>query len=493
MEKFNVFSHIAERTGGSIYVGVVGPVRTGKSTFIKRFMDLYVMPNITDVYLKERTRDELPQSGAGRTISTTEPKFVPDEPVEVLFEENTKARIRLVDCVGYTVGSAKGYVDEDGPRLVRTPWFDHPIPFQEAAELGTRRVINEHSTIGLVITTDGSIADIPREDYLEPEQRVIEELRSLGKPFIVALNSIHPKSPETISLAQSLSEKYGVTVIPIDCLRMTKDDILGIFQKVLMEFPIREFNVRLPRWVEELNRDHWLRQVYEELAWEAVSQLQKVNDVKLHALELFQESEHVQLVSVENLDLGTGKVTLNITLLNDLFYSVLAEMTGLEVEGDHHLMRLMQDLSIAKTEYDKLSAALQHVRQTGYGIVIPSLEDITFEQPELIKQGRNFGIKLTASAPSIHMVQASIQTEVTPLVGTEKQGEELISSLTEEFEKDPNALWERDFLGRSLQDMVREGINSKLYRMPENAQEKLQETLSKIINEGSGGLICIIL
>lgn len=493
MEKFNVFSHIAERTAGSIYVGVVGPVRTGKSTFIKRFMDLFVMPNITDIYLKERTRDELPQSGAGRTITTTEPKFVPDEPVEIVLEEATKARIRLVDCVGYTVPSAKGYMDEEGPRLVRTPWFEHPIPFQEAAELGTRRVIAEHSTIGLVITTDGSIADLPRSEYAAPEARVIEELRALGKPFVVALNSIHPNSPETIALANELSNAYGIQVLPMDCLRMTKDDILRLFGEVLMEFPLREFNVRLPKWVEELAADHWLRQLYEDVAWESVTELRRVKDVKKIAVKRFADSEHVQFVTVENLDLGTGKVTLNIALLNALFYNVLAEMTGLEVHGDHHLMRLMQDLTVAKREYDKLSAALQHVRQTGYGIVIPSLEDITFEQPELIKQGRNFGVKLTASAPSIHMVQASIQTEVTPLVGTEKQGEELIRSLTEEFQEDPNALWDRDFLGRSLQDMVREGINSKLYRMPENAQEKLQETLSKIINEGSGGLICIIL
>jgi stage IV sporulation protein A len=493
MEKFNVFSHIAERTAGSIYVGVVGPVRTGKSTFIKRFMDLFVMPGITDVYLKERTRDELPQSGAGRTISTTEPKFVPDEPVEIVLEEATKARIRLVDCVGYTVASAKGYMDEEGPRLVRTPWFEHPIPFQEAAELGTRRVITEHSTIGLVVTTDGSISDLPRSEYAEPEGRVIEELQALGKPFVVALNSIHPNSPDTIALANELSAAYGVQVLAMDCLRMTKEDILRLFGEVLMEFPLREFSVRLPKWVEELASDHWLRQLYEDVAWESVAELKRVKDVKQVAVKRFADSEHVQLVTVESLDLGTGKVTLNIALLNELFYNVLAEMTGLEVQGDHHLMRLMQDLTVAKREYDKLSAALQHVRQTGYGIVIPSLEDITFEQPELIKQGRNFGIKLTASAPSIHMVQASIQTEVTPLVGTEKQGEELIRSLTEEFEDDPNALWERDFLGRSLQDMVREGINSKLYRMPENAQEKLQETLSKIINEGSGGLICIIL
>ncbi|HHY09044.1 MAG TPA: stage IV sporulation protein A [Firmicutes bacterium] len=493
MASFNVFSHIAERTGGSIYVGVVGPVRTGKSTFIKRFMDLYVMPNITDVYLRERTQDELPQSGAGKTITTTEPKFVPDEPVEILFGEKTKARIRLVDCVGYTVPSAKGYVDEEGPRLVRTPWFEHAIPFQEAAELGTKRVISEHSTIGLVVTTDGSIADLPREDYVEPETRVIEELQELGKPFVVVLNSAQPHSPETAALADELRQRHNVTVFPLDCLRMTKEDILALFQEVLMEFPLREFNVRFPKWVEELERTHWLRETYEEIAWDCVSRLKRVKDIEEIALGGFQESEHVLSVGLADFDLGAGKATLDITVKNELFYAVLAEITDLEVEGDHHLMRLMQDLSVAKKEYDKLSAALQHVRQTGYGIVIPSLEDITFEQPELIKQGRNFGIRLTASAPSIHMVEASIQTEVTPLVGTEKQGEELIKSLTEEFEKDPDALWERDFLGRSLQDMVREGINSKLYRMPENAQDKLQETLSKIINEGSGGLICIIL
>lgn len=493
MEKFDVFSHIAERTAGSIYVGVVGPVRTGKSTFIKRFMDLFVMPNITDVYLKERTRDELPQSGAGRTITTTEPKFVPDDPVEITFVENIKARIRLVDCVGYTVEGAKGYEDESGPRLVRTPWFEHPIPFQEAAELGTRRVINEHSTIGLVVTTDGSIADLPRSEYEEPESRVIEELQALGKPFVVALNSAHPSSPETQALAQRLREMYSVTVVPLDCLRMTHDDILRLFAEVLLEFPLREFNVRLPKWVRELKADHWLRQLYEELAWETVLRLKKVKDVQQLAVGRFEASEYVQAVQVEALDLGTGRATLAINLQSQLFYNILAEMTGLEVEGDHHLMRLMQDLTAAKREYDKIAAALQHVRETGYGIVIPSLEDIIFEQPELIKQGRNFGIKLTASAPSIHMVQASIQTEVTPFVGTEKQGEELIRSLTEEFERDPNVLWERDFLGRSLQDLVREGINSKLYRMPEHAQEKLQETLSKIINEGSGGLICIIL
>lgn len=493
MERFSVFSDIAERTGGSIYVGVVGPVRTGKSTFIKRFMDLMVMPNITDPYVKERTKDELPQSGAGRTITTTEPKFVPDEPVEIAFQDNVKARIRLVDCVGYTVASAKGYEDETGPRMVMTPWFEQPIPFQEAAELGTSKVISEHSTIGLVLTTDGSITDIPRSDYEVPEERVIQELRELGKPFVVALNSVHPESQETRELAASLSEKYGVTVVPIDCLRMTRADIINLFHEVLFEFPMREFSVRLPKWVDELPANHWLRKLYEEAVYEVVAQIRTLRDVDAVAVQSLAKCEHVESVTLGHLDLGTGKVFINITTDTQLFFQILSELTGFEISGDHDLMRLMQDLSVAKKEYDKLATALQHVREHGYGIVIPSLDDITFEQPELIKQGRNFGVRLTASAPSIHMVQANIQTEVTPFVGTEKQGEELVKSLTEEFQQDPNALWSRDFLGRSLQDLVRDGINSKLHRMPENAQEKLQETLSKIINEGSGGLICIIL
>ncbi|MGI6149273.1 MAG: stage IV sporulation protein A, partial [Limnochordia bacterium] len=380
-----------------------------------------------------------------------------------------------------------------GPRMVMTPWFDQPIPFQEAAELGTAKVISEHSTIGLVLTTDGSITDIPRTDYEIPEERVIQELRDLGKPFVVALNSAHPEAPETVQLGEALSEKYGVTVVPIDCLRMTRSDIIDLFHEVLFEFPIREFSLRFPKWVDELRPNHWLRKLFEEAVYEVVAQIRTLRDVEAVALQSLAHCDHVDSVNLAHLDLGTGKVLVNLATPQNLFFQVLSEITGFEVSGDHHLMRLMQDLSVAKKEYDKLSSALQHVREHGYGIVIPSLEDITFEQPELIKQGRNFGIRLTASAPSIHMVQANIQTEVTPFVGTEKQGEELVKSLTEEFQQDPNALWSRDFLGRSLQDMVREGINSKLLRMPENAQEKLQETLSKIINEGSGGLICIIL
>lgn len=492
MEKFDLFADIANRTGGSIYIGVVGPVRTGKSTFIKRFMDLFVLPNIHDIHLRERTNDELPQSGAGRMITTTEPKFVPEEPVEIVLQDSVRFRVRLVDCVGYTVPGAKGYLDEDGPRMVMTPWFDHQIPFQEAAEIGTRKVISEHSTIGLVVITDGSVTDLERDDYIEAEERVIAELKELEKPFVVVLNTDQPHSSSALELASSLEERYQVKVVPLDCLRMSQNDIISLLQSALYEFPVREVNFRLPRWVEELTSDHWLRQDFESAVYQCVESIERLRDVD-GSLSVLSSSDVIESVRLQAMDMGIGRVEIQLSADRALFYQVLAGMTGLEVDGDHHLIRLMQDLSIAKREYDKLAAALMQVRETGYGIVSPSLDDITFEQPELIKQGRHFGIRLTASAPSIHLIRANITTEVTPLVGTEKQGEELMQSLTEEFQEDPDALWSRDFLGRSLQDLVREGIQAKLNRMPENAREKLQETLSKIINEGSGGLICIIL
>lgn len=492
MEKFDLFADIANRTGGSIYIGVVGPVRTGKSTFIKRFMDLFVLPNIHDIHLRERTNDELPQSGAGRMITTTEPKFVPEEPVEIVLQDSVRFRVRLVDCVGYTVPGAKGYLDEDGPRMVMTPWFDHQIPFQEAAEIGTRKVISEHSTIGLVVITDGSVTDLERDDYIEAEERVIAELKELEKPFVVVLNTDQPHSSSALELASSLEERYQVKVVPLDCLRMSQNDIISLLQSALYEFPVREVNFRLPRWVEELTSDHWLRQDFESAVYQCVESIERLRDVD-GSLSVLSSSDVIESVRLQAMDMGIGRVDIQLSADRALFYQVLAGMTGLEVDGDHHLIRLMQDLSIAKREYDKLAAALIQVRETGYGIVSPSLDDITFEQPELIKQGRHFGIRLTASAPSIHLIRANITTEVTPLVGTEKQGEELMQSLTEEFQEDPDALWSRDFLGRSLQDLVREGIQVKLNRMPENAREKLQETLSKIINEGSGGLICIIL
>ncbi|OUM98046.1 MAG: stage IV sporulation protein A [Firmicutes bacterium ZCTH02-B6] len=491
MEKLDVIQDIAVRTSGDVFIGVVGPVRTGKSTFIKRFMDLLVLPRIKDAYDRQRAQDELPQSGAGRTIMTTQPLFVPDQPVTLEFN-GARARVRLVDCVGYTVPGARGYEDEQGPRLVRTPWFDRDIPFQEAAELGTRKVIEEHATIGIVITTDGTVADLPRQAYVEAEQRVINELKALGKPFLVLLNSVEPEARSVQELAEELSQQYGVTVVPINCLRMSQQDALDVLHEILFEFPVQELSVRLPAWIDELPADHPLRRQFLDAAWETIAPVERLRDVE-QAVASLAAYEFVETVTLKQMELGQGTATVEVGTRRALFYKVLAEMTGFQVAGDHHLVRLMQDLAVAKREYDKVAAALADVRTAGYGIVTPSLEDIAFDEPEIIRQGGRFGVKLRAGAPSIHMVRADIYTEVTPFVGTEKQGEEFVRYLTEEFEKDPGSVWNSDFLGKSLQDLVREGIQSKLHRMPEHAQKKLQETLTKIINEGSGGLICFIL
>ncbi|HET7559047.1 MAG TPA: stage IV sporulation protein A [Limnochordia bacterium] len=492
MEGFDVFRDITERTGGSVYLGVVGPVRTGKSTFIKRFMDLLVMPNITDANDRQRAQDELPQSGSGKTVMTTQPHFVPDEPITLHVQEHASFRVRLVDCVGYAVQGARGFADEEGPRMVRTPWFDHDIPFEEAAEIGTRKVIAEHSTIGLVVVTDGTITDIPREGYIDAERRVIKELAELGKPFVVLVNSTAPQSAQAQGLADELGEAYGVRAVPVDCQNMSRDDILAILREVLYEFPVREIGVKLPSWVEELDEAHWLKQSYLETMRAAIAPVQKLRDVE-GAAAAIAAGENVDKATLADMQLGSGKVRIEVQSPDGLFYTILQELTGFEISGNHDLVRLMKELAIAKTEYDKMAEGLEQVRENGYGIVAPRLEDITFDEPQIIRKGGQFGVKLQASAPSIHMVRADIVTEVTPFVGTEKQGEELARFLSDEFENDPSKVWNSDFLGKSLQDLVREGIQTKLQRMPDNARRKLQDTLTKIINEGSGGLICIIL
>lgn len=492
MERFDVFRDIAERTGGDIYIGVVGPVRTGKSTFIKRFMELMVIPQIQEAYDRERATDELPQSGSGRTIMTTEPKFVPDEAVAVTVGENIQLRVRLVDCVGYTVEGAMGYQDETGPRMVMTPWSEEPMTFQTAAEMGTEKVINDHSTIGLVVTTDGSITDIPREQYIRAEERVIGELTALGKPFILVVNSTHPWNPETQELAAQLSGKYNLPAVPIDCMRMTMEEITQVMGEALSMFPVPEVQVELDKWVEELEPDHWLRKHYEEAVFQAVEGISRVRDIQ-GAVQRLQAVDHVRDVTTPMINLGQGSVTIVISAPEDLFYKILREVSGFEVEGNHHLMRIMADLSKVKRTYDRVSEALQQVQEKGYGIVNPTIEEIEFAEPEVIRQGSRCGVRIRANAPSIHMVRAQIMTEVTPIVGTEKQGEEFAQYLTHEFERDPAKVWQTEFFGKSLNDLVKEGIQSKLTRMPENAQEKLQETLTKIINEGSGGLICIII
>ncbi|MCR6545883.1 stage IV sporulation protein A [Dehalobacterium formicoaceticum] len=492
MEKFDIMRDIAERTGGDIYLGVVGPVRTGKSTFIKRFMELLVLPNIVEFHERERAQDELPQSGGGRTIMTTEPKFIPSEAVEISIREGLDMRVRLVDCVGYAVPGAVGFEEEEGPRMVHTPWFDDEIPFQEAAEIGTRKVITDHSTIGIVVLTDGSVTEIPRENYLEAEERVILELKELNKPFVIVLNSIHPYAPETIELAESLSERYNVSVIPVNAYSMEHEDIMQVLQQSLYEFPVTEVNINLPLWIEELDSAHWLRSQCEDSVKNAVSNVRKLRDIDL-ALEELSQPEIIDTVQLSLMDLGTGVANIEITMQDGLFHRILEEVSGTSIEGDHTLLRLLREYSHANREWKKVSYAVEEARMGGYGVVTPSLAEMTLEEPELIKQGGRFGVKLKASAPSFHLIRANIYTEITPLIGSEKQCEELMRYILEEFEDNPQKIWETNIFGKSLHELVQEGIQGKLYRMPENAQVKFQETLQRIANEGGGGLICIIL
>jgi stage IV sporulation protein A len=492
MENLNLYQDIAKRTDGDIYVGVVGPVRTGKSTFIKKFMNLLVIPNIENDYKKERAKDELPQSAGGRTIMTTEPKFVPNEAIEITIDKNLKLKTRLVDCVGYLVDNAIGYLEDDIPRMVKTPWSDDEIPFERAAEIGTKKVIEEHSTIGIVITTDGSITDIPREDYIIAEERVVSELRSLNKPFIILLNSSIPNSPETLKLADFLSNKYKVCVIPLNCEELSIDDINNIFSKVLYEFPIEQISVNFPKWVDGLDFSHPLKlQLFNELK-ESFKDISVLKEIGACADNL-KQSDIITSANANEIMLGTGNVTFSITLKDELFYQVLSEMTGVPIANEGDLFSTINSLSDAKRKYDKIAYAMEEVNAKGYGIVTPTIDELILEEPEMVKQGSRFGVKLRATAPSIHMIRANIETEVSPIVGSEKQSEELVNYLLSEFESDPKQIWSSNIFGKSLHELVNEGLQTKLSKMPDEAQTKLQETLERIVNEGSGGLICIIL
>ncbi len=492
MENFEIYQDIALRTEGDIYIGVVGPVRTGKSTFIKRFMELLVLPNIENVYKKERAIDELPQSAGGRTIMTTEPKFIPNEAAQITLNGNVKLKTRLVDCVGYLVNNALGYLEDDTPRMVKTPWSENEIPFETAAELGTRKVIVEHSTVGIVVTTDGSITDIPREEYLVPEERVINELKELNKPFIILMNCQNPNDSYSIQMARSMSEKYGTPVIPISCLDMNLDDINMIFSTLLYEFMIDKIDIKFPRWLEGIDCNSELKQSLFSQVKDCFQNTRRLKDVNENYLKL-QEGEEIKRAVVEEVNLGNGVVTVNVELKDSLFYSMLTQITGVEIKNEGELFSCISSFAKVKKEYDKMEYALHEVNEKGYGIVSPGIEDLILEEPEIVKQGQKYGVKLKAKAPSIHMIKIDTETEVSPLVGSEKQSEELVKYLLSEFENDPKQLWKSNIFGKSLHELVNEGLQNKLARMPEDAQGKLQETLQKIVNEGSGGLICIIL
>ena len=492
MENLNLYEDIKSRTDGDIYVGVVGPVRTGKSTFIKNFMDLLVIPNIENEYKKERAKDELPQSAAGRTIMTTEPKFVPNEAIEITLGNNLKLRTRLVDCVGYLVNNAIGYLEDDVPRMVKTPWSDEELPFEVAAEIGTKKVIQEHSTIGILMTTDGSITDIPREDYIEAEERVVKELKELNKPFVIILNTDNPFADSTRELATNLEIKYQASVLPIDCSTLSIDNINDIFGKLLYEFPVEQLNISFPKWVDGLSDEHWLKKSLYSNIKEAFSDIHILKEIE-PCVSKIQQTDVISKTLIDEIKLGTGAISISINLKDDLFYKILTEISGVNISNEGDLFSIITTLATTKKEYDKIAYALEEVKAKGYGIVTPSMEELILDEPEIVKQGTRFGVKLKAKAPSIHMIRADIETEVSPIVGSEKQSEDLVNYLLSDFETDPKKIWESNIFGKSLHELVNEGLQNKLYRMPEDAQMKLQETLERIVNEGSGGLICIIL
>lgn len=492
MEKYDIYKDIAERTQGDIYVGVVGPVRTGKSTFIKRFMELMVIPNIDNPHKKERAKDELPQSGSGKTIHTTEPKFVPNEAVEIEFEGGTKFKVRMVDCVGYIVKGALGYVEGEAPKMVNTPWYDYEIPFEEAAEIGTKKVINEHSTIGLLITTDGSITGIERGEYLEAEERVVNELKSINKPFIMVLNSKNAAAPETEVLARELEGKYDVPVQVMDVINMNEGDIANIFQRILREFPVKEINIDMPEWIENLSSKHWVKINFMKFLKDMCKDIFKVRDINKSLLS-FSEVDFLDSAKLDEMNMGEGTARVNIIPKQELFYKILGETCSREIKGENDLLTLMGEFSRAKVEYDKIADALKDVKEKGYGLVAPQLSEMTLEEPEIVQHGGRYGVKLKASAPSLHFIKADIQTEISPIMGTEKQSEDFYKSILDQFDNDKSQIWQSNMFGKSLEVLVKEGLQNKLFKMPDDVQVKIQKTLQRIINEGNGSLICIIL
>lgn len=491
METANVYKDIAARTGGDIYIGVVGPVRTGKSTFVKKFMEEMILPQLSSQAVRTRARDELPQSAAGRTIMTTEPKFIPETAVTVELEGGGSFKARLIDCVGYMVDGAMGHEENDKPRMVKSPWYEEEIPFDLAAETGTQKVIRDHSTIGLVVTTDGSISDIPREKYQAAEERVVAELEDINKPFVILLNCVDPKSAASRELAAQMEAQYGHTVLPISCVDLDSTAIDRILQSVLYEFDVKEIAFAMPKWITMLEPDHWLQTAVYSAAQDFAASIGQMKDVVQRDQPI--QCEYLKESKIRSMQLATGQVTLELSLQPDIFYQVLGETTGLEICDEASLMPCIISLAKAKREYEKIRSAIEQVEATGYGIVMPTINELHLEEPEIVRQGGRYGVRLKASAPSIHLLKATINTEISPIVGSERQSEELVMSLLQDFEQDPIRIWESNIFGKSLHELVNEGLQNKLLHMPQEARARLQETLERVINEGCSGLICIIL
>ena len=491
MEKYEIIKNIAKRSGGDIYLGVVGAVRTGKSTFIKRVVQTLIVPNIEDEYERKRALDEIPQSAAGKTIMTTEPKFVPNNTAKIKIDD-INCNIKLIDCVGYMINNAIGATDENGPRMVKTPWYNEEIPFTEAAEIGTEKVIKEHSTIGIVVTSDGSIGDFQRSDYIEAETRVIEELKSIGKPFIVVLNTTHPTHPDTENIAREIKSKQNIPVLPINIEAMNEKDMYNILREALYEFPVLEVRVNMPEWISILNPDNKIKKAYIESIKESVIEINKIRDVE-KITEHFLENEYIEKCYLSDIDTSTGIITVNLTAPIKLYNETLNELIDKDIKTKADLLSLFQEYNVAKREYNQIKYALNMVKQTGYGIATPSIDDMKLDKPEIIKQGPRYGVKLKAVAPSIHMIKVDVESTFEPIIGSETQCKELIDYLTKDKETDKNEIWKSEIFGRSLDSIVQEGIQSKINLMPDNIRFKLQNTLTRVVNKGSNNVITIVI
>lgn len=491
MEQFSVYKDIKARTGGEIYLGVVGPVRTGKSTFIKRFMELLVLPAIEDEHLKNQTRDELPQSSGGKTIMTTEPKFIPKEAAKLRLEDGIEAKVRIIDCVGFMVDGAAGHIENQQERLVKTPWYEYQIPFTKAAEIGTRKVITDHSTIGLVVTTDGTIGDLKRETYMPAEEKTVQELKEIGKPFIVLLNSTRPYSEDTERMAEEMSKKYDVTVLPVNCEQLKKEDIFRILERVLKEFPVTQMNFFIPKWLEILSPDHWLKAGVIQAASDLLGKVTHMKDITDSLLNVVTDT--IRGMKVNRMDLSDGTVSVDVDVNDNYYYQILSDYVGLPIEGEYQLMQTLSSLAKMKQEYEKVQNAISQVRLRGYGVVTPERSEIMLDEPQVIKHGNKYGVKMKAEAPSINMIKAHIETEIAPIVGSQQQAEDLITYIKQNARESEDGIWNTNIFGKSIQQIVEDGIQAKVSQVTEDCQMKLQDTLQKIINDSNGGMICIII